>query len=132
MKVHMSGRKVLAAVAVAGALSTTLAFTASNTVPASNAGSGSGAISGYTVSAVDYNLVSADPTKLTSVTFKLNGNVAASYDTKIQLSTGGIWFDCTEGTYDATTALTPATCTFAAGSEPTVASATNLTVVVAQ
>lgn len=132
MKIRMSGRKVLAAVAVAGALSTTVAFTASNTVPASNAGSGSGAISGYTVSAVDYNLVSADPTKLASVTFSLNGNVATSYDTKIQLSSGGSWFDCTEGTYDSVGDKTPATCTFTSGSEPTVASATNLTVVVAQ
>lgn len=132
MKIRMSGRKVLAAVAVAGALSTTVAFTASNTVPASNAGSGSGAISGYTVSAVDYNLVSSDPTKLASVTFDLNGDVATSYDTKIQLASGGDWFDCTEGTYDSVGDKTPATCTFTGGSEPTVASATNLTVVVAQ
>lgn len=124
--------KVLVAAVAAGALAATLAFTNTNTVPGSNAGAGSGAISGYTVTAIDYNLLSSDPTKLTSVTFKLDGNVPASYDTKIQLAPAGSWYDCSEGAYDSTNNVTPVTCSFASGSEPTVAGATNLTVVVAQ
>ena len=45
------------------------AFAASNTVPATEAGSGSGAISGYTVSSVAYGLNATTPTNIDSVTF---------------------------------------------------------------
>ena len=50
-------RRSLAALVVAGALAGgTYAFTASNTVPASDAGAGSGTISGYTISSIQYGL----------------------------------------------------------------------------
>lgn len=126
------GTALVVAAVTTGAVATTLAFTNTNTVPTSSAGSGSGAISGYTVSAVDYTLVTADPTKIASVAFKLNGNVPATHDTKVRVSSSGSWIDCSEGTYDAVGDKTPVTCTYASGSEPTVASATNLEVVVAQ
>jgi hypothetical protein len=133
MKLRRNARaKFVVASIVAIALAATLAFTNTNTVPGSNAGAGSGAISGYTVSAIDYNLLASDPQELTSVTFNLNGNVPSSYDTKIQLAPAGTWYDCSEGAYDSTNNVTPVTCSFAAGSEPTVVSATNLTVVVVQ
>lgn len=48
------------------------AFAASNTVPASSAGDGEGAVSGYTVSSITYGLDAADPTKITSVSFSLD------------------------------------------------------------
>jgi hypothetical protein len=67
------------------------AFTASNTVPATNAGSGSGAISGYTVSNVAYTLA-ATPTNLAAVTFTLD---KAAATVKAQLQTGGSWYSCT-------------------------------------
>ena len=68
------------------------AFTASNTVPATNAGSGSNTISGYTVSNVGYTL-NSDPTKLDAVTLTLD---KAAGTVKIQVdTTGGAWYACT-------------------------------------
>jgi hypothetical protein len=45
----------------------TYAFAAANTVPASKAGDGNGGITGYTVSAIHYNLSGATPTNIDSV-----------------------------------------------------------------
>ena len=58
MQQALIGRsRVLGAIVVAVALATgAYAFTATNTVPGSSAGSGSGTISGYTVSSVQYQL----------------------------------------------------------------------------
>jgi hypothetical protein len=66
------------------------AFTASNTVPATSAGSGSGAISGYTVSNVAYTL-GATPTNLAAVTFTLD---KAAGTVKAQVQSGGSWYSC--------------------------------------
>jgi hypothetical protein len=66
------------------------AFTASNTVPATSAGSGSGAISGYTVSSVAYTL-GATPTNLAAVTFTLD---KAAGTVKAQVQSGGSWYSC--------------------------------------
>jgi hypothetical protein len=67
------------------------AFTASNTVPGSSAGAGSGAITGYTVSNVAYTL-GAVPTNLDAVTFTLD---KAAGTVKAQVQTGGSWYSCT-------------------------------------
>lgn len=68
------------------------AFAAANTVPATKAGSGSGAISGYTVSNVVYNLDASDPALLDSVDFTLS---AAATTVKIKLVTAGsTWYPC--------------------------------------
>ena len=81
---------LIAAVCVAAGI---YAFTASNTVPGSKAGSGSGAITGYTVSNVHYTLNSTDPTKLDAVTFTLD---AAAGTVKAQVDTvAGDWYSCT-------------------------------------
>jgi hypothetical protein len=69
------------------------AFTASNTVPGSSAGAGSGAISGYTVSSIAYTLGST-PTNLASVAFTLD---KAAGTVKAQVQTGGSWYSCTNG-----------------------------------
>ena len=75
MSSHLAPRRVLAALVVAIALATGVyAFTATNTVPASNAGSGSGAISGYTVSGIAYTLNATTPTDIDSMTFTLNAS----------------------------------------------------------
>lgn len=50
------------------------AFTATNTVPGTSAGSGSGAISGYTVSSVQYVLNATTPSDIDSMTFTLNAS----------------------------------------------------------
>ncbi len=69
----------------------TYAFTASNTVPGSKAGEGTGAISGYTVSNIHYTIDSSDATLLSTVDFDLS---AAANDVKITLSNGGQVYDC--------------------------------------
>jgi hypothetical protein len=48
------------------------AFTATNTVPASKAGDGNGAISGYSVSAIKYELDASNPANIDKVTFTLD------------------------------------------------------------
>ena len=54
-------RLLLVIVLVVLAATGAYVFTASNTVPNTNAGSGSGTISGYTISGVAYNLNSSNP-----------------------------------------------------------------------
>jgi hypothetical protein len=81
---------LLAVVVAAGAY----AFTASNTVPATNAGSGSGTISGYDVTNVSYALNGTDPTTVDSVSFTLDKSAGT---VKAQVQTGGSWYDCSNG-----------------------------------
>ena len=69
------------------------AFAAANTVPDTQAGDGSGTISGYTVSNIVYNLNSSDPSALDSVDFTLS---AAAANAQIKLvSAGSTWYTCT-------------------------------------
>lgn len=67
--------RMVGALVVAAALATgAYAFTATNTVPGSSAGSGSGTISGYTVSGIAYTLNATTPSDIDSMTFTLNAN----------------------------------------------------------
>lgn len=68
-----------------------MAYAAANTVPATVAGSGSGAVSGYTVSSLTYTLA-ANPANVASVTFTLSATGA----TKVRVSGDGgtTWFNC--------------------------------------
>jgi len=69
------------------------AFAAANTVPATKAGDGSGAISGYTISNIAYNLNATDPSTIDSIDFALS---AAAVTAKIKLvAAGSTWYDCT-------------------------------------
>ena len=71
-------RRFLGALVVAVVMATgAYAFTATNTVPASSAGSGNGAISGYTVSAIAYQLNATTPSNIDSMTFTLSANASA-------------------------------------------------------
>ena len=76
-------RSVAVILAAAAALAfAAYAFTASNTVPDSKAGDGDGAISGYTVSSISYDLAT-DPASIDKVTFTLDaaaGTVKAKVD----------------------------------------------------
>ena len=78
------------AVAIAGGA---YAFTASNTVPATTAGAGSGAVSGYTVTNIHYNLNATTPANIDSLTFTITPAVPSTGTGKViistQLSTGG-------------------------------------------
>ena len=72
----------------------TFAFAAANTMPTTtSAGDGERAISGYTVSNVKYNLDATNPANISTVTFTIAP--AAASTVKIQLVSGGTWFDCT-------------------------------------
>jgi hypothetical protein len=84
-------RFALAALVAGVVASGAYAFTASNTVPASNAGSGSGAISGYTASSVSYTLDVTNPQNIDAVAFTLD---KAATTVKVQLVSGGSWYAC--------------------------------------
>ena len=70
------------------------AYTATNTVAASSAGSGTTAISTYTTSNVQYNADSADPTLLDSVTFTLDKD--ARY-VAMKTKADGDWYRSDDG-----------------------------------
>jgi hypothetical protein len=80
---------ILTAILAAGAY----AFTASNTVPASNAGSGTGTVSGYTATNVNYTLNAADPTTLDTLTFTIAPTTTSTV--KVKAGTTGSWKTCT-------------------------------------
>ena len=99
-------------------------FAAANTVPTSNAGDGSGAVSGYTVSNVHYVLNSSNPANVDTVTFTLTPAMVAGGT--VRISTNGTSFiaaACT-GTSTISCSLT--------GASVTATSLTNLRVVAAQ
>lgn len=83
------GIGLLAAIMAAGAY----AFAASNTVPDTNAGSGSGTVSGFTASNVSYTLNAADPSKVDHIAFDLNPTSAATV--KVKAGSAGSWTTCT-------------------------------------
>jgi hypothetical protein len=100
------------------------AFAAANTVPETGAGDGNGAISGYAVNNIHYNLNAANPATLDSVQFTLAAIAGAGTPTsvRVQLNGGGSWYTCTvaAGTWTCPVAGT------------TVLSANNLRVVAAE
>lgn len=79
---------LLTAILAAGAY----AFTASNTVPSSTAGSGSGTVSGYTATSVSYTLTAADPTTIDTLTF----TIAPTTTSVVEVKAGstGSWKTC--------------------------------------
>lgn len=95
---------------------------AGTAVPATTAGAGSGAVSGYTISSVAYGLNSTTPTNLDSVTFTISPAAAATV--KAQLASGGTWYACSN-------AAGSVTCN-TSSPQATVAAATQLTVVATQ
>jgi hypothetical protein len=98
------------------------AYAATNTVPGSSAGAGSGAISGYTVSSIAYSLNATTPTNLDQVTFTITP--AAAGTVKAQLASGGSWYSCTNSSGSVTCNTT--------SPQATVSAATQLTVVATQ
>ncbi len=120
-KVRLASALVLPAVLATGVY----VFTASSTVPASKAGDGSGAITGYVASSVHYALNGTDPTLIDSVTFTLDSAPVAGGTVKIKLVTAGSdWYSCT----NVTTAITCVT----TAPQATVLASDQLRVVVAQ
>ena len=119
---------VVVALAIGGAA---YAFTASNTVPPSTAGSGSGAVSGYTVTNLHYALNPTTPANIDSLTFTITPAVPSTGTGKVvisaALSTGGpTTYTCSTDT--AGTVVTSAT----VSPQLTAALLTGVTVVAAQ
>ena len=63
------------------------AFTASNTVPGTQVGAGSGTISGYTATNVQYTLDPTTPTNVNAVAFTIAPTTTSAV--KVQLASGG-------------------------------------------
>lgn len=88
------------------------AFTASNTVPATKAGQGSAAISGYTITGASYTLNPATPTNIDAINFTISP--ASTLAVKAQLVPGGTWYSCTNTAGSVTCATTSPQLTVAA------------------
>ncbi len=100
------------------------AYTASNTVPNSQAGEGEGTVTGYVLTSVHYGLNATDPTKIDSVTFNLSTAPAAGSTIKAKLVPAGSWYTCTTvGVAVTCSTTTP---------QVTVSAAETLSVVAAQ
>lgn len=115
-------RLIVVAVLAIGISSGVYAYAATNTVPASSAGSGSGTISGYTVTSVAYTLNATTPTNLDQVAFSIAPTTTSTL--KVQLAAAGAWYTCTNAAGSATCNTTTP--------QATAAAATQLTVVAAQ
>ena len=81
---------IVASLAIAGGA---YAFTASNTVPTSNVGAGSGTVSGYTVTNLHYGLNSSTPANIDTLTFNVSPSIPSTGSGKVSvqaaLTTGG-------------------------------------------
>lgn len=97
----------------------TFAYAAANTVPSSNAGDGSGTVSGYTVTNIHYTLDPTNPANISNVAFTLNSAAASA---QVTLD-GTHWFPCT------ITGGTSVSCVTTGANEPTVLSVVNLRIV---
>lgn len=102
---------------------TTIGFAATNTVPASNAGDGQAAISGYTVTNVHYTLDTTSPSNVTQVSFTLSPALPVGGATRISLNGGSTWLAA-----GACTGTSNVTCTATVA----VSALSNLRVVAAQ
>jgi hypothetical protein len=80
------------ALAVLILASSVYAIAASNTIPTSKAGDGSGVINGYTVSNIQW-MFNADYSKIMMVKFNLD-SIASMVKAKF-ISTGLSWYSCT-------------------------------------
>ena len=94
MREHLLQTKVLLATLVVVAIGGGVyAFTASNTVPATTAGSGAGVVSGYTITNIHYVLDTTTPSNIDSVTFTISPAVPSTSTGKVviaaALSSGG-------------------------------------------
>jgi hypothetical protein len=116
------GRAILGSAVAVGAVGVAgFAFTASNTVPNTKAGDGTGTVTGYVVSSVHYGLNGTDPTKADSVTFNLDSTPIGGSTIKTKVD--GNWYTCTNVAAAVTCATT--------SPQATVQPITSLEVVVA-
>lgn len=117
---------IILAIAILGAAA--YGFAAANIVPETGAGEGSGAISGYTITNINYTLLASDPTKIESVSMDIAATAGAGVasDVRISVDAGTTWISCTGPVTNTWT------CSFGVGSEPLVSAMSNLQVVAAE
>jgi hypothetical protein len=124
--------RVGAALVAAGAIGGgAYAFTASNTVPTTNVGAGSGTVSGFAVSNLHYGLNATTPSNIDSLTFNVSPVIPSTSSGKVDvqatLTAGG------PNTYSCTTNTTGDTVTCTTTSPQLSASTlSSVTVVAAQ
>lgn len=113
---------IILALAVIGVV--VYGFAAANSVPESGAGDGTGTVSGYTITNINYTLLASDPTKVDQVEFDVAATSGAgdAGDVRITVDAGTTWITCTN-------AVNHWTCDFGVGSEPSVSAISNLQVV---
>jgi hypothetical protein len=124
-------RFIVAAVASLAIAGGAYAFTASNTVPSSTAGAGSGTVSGFTVTNVHYGLDATTPANIDTLTFSVSPSIPSTGTGKVivqaALSSGG------PNTYTCTTNVAGDTVTCATTSpQLTATTLSSVTVVAAQ
>jgi len=125
MATRFATATVVGGIAVAAVIVKSFALTASNTLPDSVAGAGSATISGYTVSAVHYNLNATNPQNIDSVTFNVDVAPPSGATLKAKLvAAGSTYYACT----NVTTAVTCAT----TSPQATVSASDQLLVIAAQ
>ncbi len=119
---------IVVALGIAGGAS---AFTASNTVPASTAGAGAGAVSGYTVTNMHYSLNTTTPANIDSLTFTINPVVPSTSSGKVVIAAALITVGPTNYTCSTDSAGASVTCP-TTSPQLTAALLTGVTVVAAQ
>lgn len=129
---HSHVLRLTAALVAAGAIGGgAYAFTASNTVPTTNVGAGSGTVSGYTVTNLHYGLDATTPANIDSLTFSVSPVIPSTSSGKVDvqaaLSAGGPnTYSCTTNTAGDTV-----TCT-TTSPQLTASTLSSVTVVAAQ
>jgi hypothetical protein len=124
--------KLMGAIAAAGLIAAGgSAFTAANSVEASNAGAGSTTVTGYSTSDIHFEQDATDPQLLESVTFTLDHE--ATY-VAVRTHAGGTWFTNEDGAAAAgadscTSDVDGEVWTCLIGHAETIAAATSLSVV---
>ena len=107
--------RTAAPLALVGALMVgAYAFASSNTVPATRAGDGSRAISGYTIGSVAYALDASSPQNVDAVTFTISPTSATVV--KVSLDGGTTWHACVNSSGSVSCATTSPQATVAAAS----------------
>lgn len=86
----VSGKAYVATAFAVGAAA--FAFAASNTVPSSSIGSGTGTVTGYTISSLGYTLNSTNPQNVDAVTFSVSPTTATTVKVRPD---GTNWYSCT-------------------------------------
>lgn len=110
-------------------------LTAANTVPDNDAGDGTVAVTGYTVSVIDYNLNATDPYDIDSVDFLLtadDGSYERPDTIKVRLDvSSNVWYACA-GQNDATATAETFLCDTTVGTQAKVVDVDELRVVAAE